>query len=171
VVSETPHDGHTSRTTDLGGQMEGRKCEFRGSCRSVTQRNLYALTLLRSACDVTHSSTQTHPLFFFTWILHKCSNLMGYNRDGVGRVDKGTYYVPPIRLEVRPTKYLSEAKRSILAHYEYKSKLNANLGECCISSEPNSQALRRLPESSIDYIFTDPPYLNVEVHYVRGRDK
>ena len=127
-----------------------------------TSRNLLALAKLRSATTVSHEAFS--PLLFLTWIIHKCSNLMGCGKDGVGRIGVGTYYMPPIRLESRPTKYLTQAKSQIRSHFEAKAGYS-HPGKCCLSNEKNEEALGRIPPESIDYIFTDPPYLNAEVQY------
>ena len=127
-----------------------------------TPRNLATLAKLRSYGVV--GDTPISPLLYLTWILHKCSNLMGCGADGVGRIGFGTYYVPPIRMEARPTKYLDQAIRQIRSHFTEKESFDSP-GECCISVESNLRAFDRMPENSIDYVFTDPPYLNPEVQY------
>ena len=104
------------------------------------------------------------PKLFLTWVLHKCSNLMGYGNDGVGRVGTGNYSVPPMRMEARPTKYLEQAKRQLLAHYSAKAE-RPHSTAFCLSVERNRDAFERIPADSIDYVFTDPPYLNIEVQY------
>lgn len=129
-----------------------------------TPRNLYGLALLRKVANSDHPFTEVSPLLYLTWIVHKCSNLMGCGSDGVGRISVGTYYIPPIRLEARPTKYLAQAKTQIVGHFEAKSTL-AYDGEFIISAEANRTAFQRIPADSMDYIFTDPPYLNIEVQY------
>ncbi|QRN94037.1 hypothetical protein JRI60_33465 [Archangium violaceum] len=120
-----------------------------------TARNRAALSSLLEAPREAH----VDPRLFLTWIVHKCSMLMGCNADGVGRVNKGTYYIAPLRMEARPTKYLSQAKSQILGHFEHKAAMApSSPGHALISNEPAAQGLRRVPSSSVDYVFTDPPY-------------
>ena len=128
-----------------------------------TNRNLLALAELRKGAKAETSGFS--PLIFLTWLVHKCSNLMGYGADGVGRIGVGTYYMPPIRMEARPTKYLAQAKSQILAHFTEKDQFPVSDAVFCLSIEPNVAACARMPSDSIDYIFTDPPYLNLEVQY------
>jgi hypothetical protein len=127
-----------------------------------TLRNLATLAAIRDAG--VSSKAPLSPLIYLTWILHKCSHLMGCGADGVGRIGSGTYYVPPIRMEARPTKYLEQASRQIKSHYAAKAD-SPRPGKFCLSIESNLLAFERLPENCIDYVFTDPPYLNQEVQY------
>jgi hypothetical protein len=135
---------------------------FEDVAELFSARNLATLAALRDAGAST--KTPLSPLIYLTWILHKCSNLMGCGSDGVGRIGSGTYYVPPIRMEVRPTKYLEQASRQIVSHFTAKAE-SPRPGRFCLSIESNLRAFERLPEDSIDYVFTDPPYLNPEVQY------
>lgn len=126
-----------------------------------TPRNRGALSALLS---VPHgSSRQIDARIFITWILHKTSLLMGCGADGVGRINMGTYYVPPIRMEARPTKYLKQAKSQIVAHFKEKSRHHST-SEHLITNEPALKCLSRIPPSTVDYIFTDPAY-NYKVQY------
>lgn len=135
---------------------------FEDVAELFTARNLATLAALREVGVA--SKAPLSPLIYLTWILHKCSNLMGCGADGVGRIGSGTYYVPPIRMEARPTKYLEQASRQILSHFAAKTE-SPKPGDFCLSIESNLRAFERLPEDSIDYVFTDPPYLNPEVQY------
>jgi DNA modification methylase len=98
------------------------------------------------------------PLLFITSVAHKASHLMAYNSDGVGRVTKGTYYIAPIRMEARPGKYIREALGDIGRHFGAKERLPGPLGRALVTVEDGASALRKLPDASVDYIFTDPPY-------------
>ena len=65
-----------------GVKWRSGSANYREVAELFTIRNLQALSLLRSSLD--SEETPVSPLLFFTWILHKCSHLMGYNKDGVG---------------------------------------------------------------------------------------
>ncbi|MBI4023512.1 MAG: hypothetical protein HY360_00930 [Verrucomicrobia bacterium] len=99
------------------------------------------------------------PLLFFTGLTHKISQLMACNSDGVGRVTKGTYYIAPIRMEARPSKYLSEAHGDVRRHFEAKASLHGKLGASVVTVERGASAIaKHFMDNSVDFIFTDPPY-------------
>jgi len=126
-----------------------------------TPRNRAALSILLSAPR--RIDLQIDPRLYVTWILHKCSLMMGCGADGVGRINMGTYYIPPIRMEARPTKYLAQAKSQIRGHFAEKARHHAKT-DYLISNESAPRSLPRLPPDSIDYVFTDPAY-NYKVQY------
>ena len=157
------------RMMDVGKDVEVWGVKWRAGSANFqtvadlyTPRNLLALALLKEAASVHGNSTL--PLLFLTWTVHKCSKLLGCGADGVGRIATGTYYMAPVRLEARPTKILEQARRQIVGHYQYKQQFE-DPGDACITVEPNKDALARIVDNTIDYVFTDPPYLNVEVQY------
>jgi 16S rRNA G966 N2-methylase RsmD len=127
-----------------------------------TRRNLWALGCLRHALNERLGAVDLGRIetLLFMGLLHKCSNLMAYNSDGVGRVTKGTYYVAPLRMECRPTKYLREAVADLKRHFSAKADAGFHGGDVVLSTGDAARELRRIPDSSIDYVFTDPPYVD-----------
>ncbi len=91
--------------------------------------------------------------YLFTSIAIKSSKLMNYNADGVGRVMKGTLYASSLvqecnpfwlaEISLRDIERLSEACRHDRRHVAISTQSAANL---------------QLPQSSIDYIWVDPPF-------------
>lgn len=123
-------------------------------CDFYTKRNLAALSVIlegiRSLKKVSHQDTL---LFAFTSILLKASRMMGHNSDGIGRIQKGTYYLPQILHDVHVWKFFFEAISDMLAGYRTIQNAGTNL-------QISTQDARHLnlASSSVDYIFTDPPY-------------
>lgn len=116
-----------------------------------TDRNLLALASLLEAISKTPNS---EPLqFAFTSILLKCSKMMAHNSDGIGRIQKGTLFVPSIIHDVNVWKFFTEAVSDMIAGY---SNLAIASNKLLISTD-NARDLK-LPSESMDYIFTDPPY-------------
>lgn len=90
------------------------------------------------------------------WInsaLQKMSLLMCYNNDGIGRVLKGVYYVPRIGLEASPLHYLRVAARDV---FKLLSYISEKRGDVIVGT--GSANSIQLPNSSVDYIFVDPPF-------------
>jgi len=140
-----------------GVKWRAGSSSFRTVAELYTRRNLYALSTMKAAVEkYGFSNLET---LFFTGLLHKCSTLMGYRSDGVGRVTTGTYYIPPMRMECRPTKYMAEALSDLKRHFEVKSALGYRGGDLCLSVGDARRELKRIPENTIDYVFTDPPYM------------
>jgi len=78
---------------------------------------------------------------------------MAHNNDGIGRIQKGTYYIPQISHDVNVGFFMKEALGDMVSGYLAFNKL-ANYLQISTS---NSWSMD-IPNSGIDYIFTDPPY-------------
>lgn len=101
-------------------------------------------------------------LFTATSVLQKTSRLMVYNADGIGRVQKGTLYISSVWQEMR---------FSHMFRISVDDMLRA-AGEGLWSTLPEgrdgsgkvscvwagSATSLPLPDSSIDYVFVDPPF-------------
>jgi hypothetical protein len=145
-------------TGPWGVKWRAGTSNFRSISELYTKRNLWALASLRGALDTNdlgHIET-----LLFTGLLQKCSHLMGCGADQVGRVKMGTYYIAPIRMECRPTKYLREALSDLTRHFEAKSKSGYRGGSVAISAAAAVDELKQVPSEAVDYVFTDPPYVD-----------
>lgn len=117
-----------------------------------TKRNLWALAAILE--NIKAISTCTDALLFaFTSILLKASRMMAHNNDGIGRIQKGTYYIPQLLHDIHVWQFLEEAIRDMIAGYLAIGQHNNQL----MISTTNAQFLD-MPNASVDYIFTDPPY-------------
>ncbi|HBM75506.1 MAG TPA: DNA methylase, partial [Clostridiaceae bacterium] len=89
--------------------------------------------------------------FIFTSVLQNASKMYKYRTDGKGGIVTGTLYIPALSQENNVYNLLSNKAEMI-----YKACLKYS-GENCIIST-NSSTQENIPDSSIDYIFTDPPF-------------
>jgi hypothetical protein len=118
-----------------------------------TLRNFIYLTrAFQLAMD--HDRVLRHLLWM--WInstAQKLSLLMCYNRDGIGRVMKGVYYVPRMGLESGPDHYLRVGMRDMVKLLRYNSHFKTKN----IISTSSATSIP-VADESIDYIFIDPPF-------------
>lgn len=104
-----------------------------------------------------------HPalLFALTACAYRLSRLNRYmpqhrnnrSREVVGPLS-GTLYVPRLSLEVNPISLL-ESKRSSLSNVWRQRQTTRPAAYC---STQSSESLHQIPDSSIDYVFLDPPF-------------
>jgi DNA modification methylase len=118
-----------------------------------TRRNLWALATIRAHIDrIDDYRLRDGLLFSFTSILLKSSKLMAHNNDGIGRIQKGTYYIPQLMHDINARRFLEEAVADMAIGYAAIGSLSSLCIETCSATSLD------LPDNSIDYIFTDPPY-------------
>lgn len=95
-------------------------------------------------------------IFFVEQAIWASSTLNSYRPSGFSQTSqwiKGIYYVPSQHSECSPW-YILKGKRKRLMK-AFSRKFNS-LGNCLVSTGDCSRT--SLPSSSIDYIFTDPPF-------------
>ena len=120
-----------------------------------TKRNLWALAAVNNAIN---SVERVDLRVLLTWAVLKCSRMMRFCNDGIGRIMSGTYYIPQIGRDSHVLSYISEAFGDVLAHHIAKRVEIANQPlEAFISTE-DARRLKAIPDTSVDYVFTDPPY-------------
>ncbi|UBU62549.1 site-specific DNA-methyltransferase [Acidithiobacillus ferrooxidans] len=101
-------------------------------------------------------------LFVVSSVLLKSSRLMSYNADGIGRIQKGVLYISSCAQEMRLTHMirisLEDTGRSVAeGMWRDIPKRRSNLGAGVLVSTGSSTKLP-IPDSSIDYVFVDPPF-------------
>ncbi|MFZ5633732.1 MAG: DNA methyltransferase [Bacillota bacterium] len=118
-----------------------------------TSRNLMAFAHLWNACSQ-YKGTLGHQLRF--WLTSVALGFTKLNRyfessySQVNRYLKGTLYVAPFTSEVRPAYALAgKIKRLLKLGYAHE-------GNTIISTGSSTQLT--IPDQSVDYIFTDPPF-------------
>jgi hypothetical protein len=79
--------------------------------------------------------------------------MMAHNNDGIGRIQKGTYYIPQLIHDVNVWRFMEEALGDIISGY----RSIQNIGQELRISTSDARSLD-ISSASIDYIFTDPPY-------------
>ncbi len=125
---------------------------FRTVAELYTKRNLWALAAILDAIKCAPAYRE-ELLFTFTSILLKASRMMAHNNDGIGRIQKGTYYIPQIIHDIHVGQFYAEALGDMLPGYQAMGQFNPRL----MISTTDARALD-LQADSVDYIFTDPPY-------------
>ena len=117
-----------------------------------TYRSLYSLAVLRK--HVLEPSVSWGLSMLLTAIAQKSSKMMRYMSDGIGRIQNGVLYFPSLFKESNPSHLMEIAMKQIM-------KLNAIMDSDptkTIVSTSSASDLRGLPDNSVDYIFTDPPF-------------
>lgn len=117
-----------------------------------TKRNLWALASILHHIEATKEYKDVL-LFAFTSNLLKASRMMAHNSDGIGRIQKGTYYLPQVLHDINVWRFMEEAIGDLISGYEAIGPIAPELRV----STSNAQSID-IPSNSVDYIFTDPPY-------------
>jgi len=128
---------------------------FRTVDELFTKRNLWALANMLTKIKTIANHDQDILLFAFTSILLKSSRMMAHNNDGIGRIQKGTYYIPQISHDINVGLFMKEAIGDMISGYSSLNNID-NRNSLQISTS-NAWSID-IPNSCIDYIFTDPPY-------------
>jgi hypothetical protein len=119
-----------------------------------TRQNLWALALLREKIETEFSGDVRDALLFCWSSITLNVSRMTTNRDRLGYL-KGTYYIPSIHRCTNVWGTFKNKFRMMGSGWRSLSEItNTNL---LISTE-SSTNLQKIPDNSIDYIFTDPPY-------------
>ncbi|MAT45423.1 MAG: hypothetical protein CL609_24105 [Anaerolineaceae bacterium] len=126
---------------------------FRTVSELFTKRNLWALALLFDKTKQL-ASKKSVMLFEITSNILKSSNMMGQNNDGIGRVKKGTYYIPQVQHIINVWNFMKDTLSDFLKGYQQINKLISN--DLIISTQTSTSINTK--KNSVDYIFTDPPY-------------
>lgn len=101
-------------------------------------------------------------VFVVSSILLKCSRLMRYMSDGIGRIQNGVLYVASCSQEMRLTHMLKIAlgdiERSVAEGLWRDLPKNRDTSRAGLAVSTSSATRIPVPDSSIDYIFVDPPF-------------
>jgi len=132
---------------------------FRTVTELFTKRNLWALSIIYNSIKSVESVDLR---ILFSWALLKCSKMMRFCNDGIGRLLSGTYYIPQIGRDSQVLSYIEEAYGDNVSHQIEKNKfINTEKINILISTQ-NVFNMPNIPNNSVDYIFTDPPYSDNE---------
>ncbi|MHA1169148.1 MAG: DNA methyltransferase, partial [Candidatus Hodarchaeales archaeon] len=94
--------------------------------------------------------------FVFTSIIFRTSKMYRLRVDGQGGVLSGTLYIPPVFQDINPLDVFIERYQKIR---KGQAVLNNELSDSPVFTGIKSALnLDGLPDESIDYIYTDPPY-------------
>jgi hypothetical protein len=118
-----------------------------------TLRNMHALGMVFAQARTQRPGVARLLRFLATSVAIKASKLMNYNADGVGRVMKGTLYTSSLIQECNPF-WLAEIALRGIARFSRAARHDPH--NIFISTQ--SAAAVTLPESTIDYVWIDPPF-------------
>jgi len=119
-----------------------------------TKQNLWALSALIEHINNQCNIFKDVSLFIFQSSILNASVMYRYRESGKGGIAMGTYYVPPVFQSMNAyAGFVNKYTDVILGLKE----LNEVSNEVLISTQ-SALNLNAIPDESIDYIFTDPPY-------------
>lgn len=119
-----------------------------------TKRSLRALGLILHSLPAV-SIEQDALRFAFSGALFNATKMYRYREKG-GGPQSGNYYMPPVFREIRVWTLFEQKVKNLIRADRIWSTLPEHL-DLCISTQ-SATHLGDIPENSIDYIFTDPPY-------------
>jgi 16S rRNA G966 N2-methylase RsmD/DNA-directed RNA polymerase subunit RPC12/RpoP len=119
-----------------------------------TPRNLRCLAQIWSSIRCFDQSLLSPLQFAFTSIVNRASIRYQWNAKRPTNVLSSTMYVPSLSYEFNVFSLLRRKLRSIADLYRATQPLTG-VGE--VHQAP-AQSLGHLPDSSVDYVFTDPPF-------------
>lgn len=123
-----------------------------------TPRNLLALTLYRDKCLEIEDDRLRHALLYcLTACCLKASRMMGYNADGIGRIQKNGLIAQLIVKDINVFDFLEIAHRGITEGFDDILQRCSGRGKAILSTQ-SARDLSGISSNSVDYIFTDPPY-------------
>jgi DNA modification methylase/transcription elongation factor Elf1 len=138
-----PHDrmceGREARRNDSAGITHVHQF--------YTKRNLIVLAeFINSLRNKKHIITATASM-------QRSSKLYKYTLDHKFGTVTGTLYIPSLGVESSLFSLLSRKSSDIEKAFNYVDSKNDVIVQCCSTTD-----LRTIPDNSIDYIFTDPPF-------------
>ena len=136
-----------SNTEPWGDKWRAGTSNFRRVTELFTKRNLWALASIKEYLQQDHD----HLCLAFSSILLNSSRLYRY-REGGGGGSTGTYYIPQVFRENAVLQQLEAKVRSYL-----KISMPFKTTNVLISTQTATD-LSGISNSTVDYVFTDPPY-------------
>lgn len=121
-----------------------------------TKRNLYAIAQIYDSIAKTEMPLRNILLFTFEQLLWGMSRLARYVPTHFSQVNQylsGTLYIGSQVVEVTPRYILNNKIKNLCTVF---SRIKAKTGYVTVSTVSTTQL--QLPENSVDYIFTDPPF-------------
>lgn len=124
-----------------------------------TPRNLRALgKLWREVGLVSDRRLQSALAFAFTNTAWHATKMRRFNARGGQRPLTGTLYVPQLSVEANPLPIMRHKIQTLVAFYRH---LAAEMSRTPTNVEVRlgcATALPEIPDNSVDYVFTDPPF-------------
>ncbi|MAT45422.1 MAG: hypothetical protein CL609_24100 [Anaerolineaceae bacterium] len=137
-----------SDTEPWGDKWRAGTSNFRTVSELFTKRNLWALALFKKNIN------DTSLLFCLSGAILNATKMYRFRKKG-GGPQEGTYYLPPVYKEMSfRTLFDQKYTNLIKASIELNKIQSTNV---CISTQTATN-VKNIPNNTIDYIFTDPPY-------------
>ena len=118
-----------------------------------TWRVLSALQTIWRLIEDADADLRHQLRFWFMATANKCSKLMNYNVDGIGRVMKGSLYISSLTQEVSPFHFLEITRRDMVRAMATLPPNSPN-----VFTSTSSASAIPLADSCVDYAFVDPPF-------------
>ena len=126
---------------------------FRTVAELFTKRNLWALASIRDAILKLAGDQKDQLLFALNAITLNCSRMYRYRKSLKGGFQQGTYYIPQESQIINVFRAFSDKVNNLC---RAANKIPTN-GDFIVSTQSACQ-MEAIPNNSIDYVFTDPPY-------------
>jgi DNA modification methylase len=119
-----------------------------------TARNLRAVARLwREISDVADNTIRQALAFAFTNTAWHATRMRRYNARGGQRPLTGTLYIPQLSIEVNPANVFANKIKQLVRFYATTERSTSRT-----TIHRGAAQQLRLPDASIDYCFTDPPF-------------
>jgi 16S rRNA G966 N2-methylase RsmD len=141
-----------SDTERWGDKWRAGTSSFRTVAGLFTKRNLWALAALLDATKKTGSDSF---LFAFQGNILTASRLQQFHEGG-GGFTRGTYYIPQLSTEREQWACFARKVADVVEGIRAVAE-GVHQPRLCISTQ-SATDLSALRASSVDYVFTDPPY-------------
>ena len=125
-----------------------------------SEKNLFALNrLLELIKHEDKGNFYEFLMFNFSAIVFNCSLMSRYREYENTSIKMGTYYVPAI---IKDNNVLISFMRKALKNFESKTNLmKLFLSHSVDISQMDATSLMGLKDESVDFIYTDPPYVDI----------
>lgn len=140
-----------------GDKWRSGTSSFRTVAELFTKRNLWALALWLDAIRAYDNSPtiKSALLFGLNSSIYNCCRMLQESAWG-GALQRGTYYIPSINRESPVPVTLGYKIKDLVRGYEFISD-EVNTPSLVVSTQ-SAVDLSKIPDNTIDYLFTDPPY-------------
>jgi len=125
-----------------------------------TRRNLLALAALWRAATEADADLRESLMFAVTGIIQRASRLIKFipSLDLTPGPIHGTMYVPSLSAEINVFQMFEKRLKTIARHHDKLSAGIARDTDDVLVLTQSATDLSILPDESIDYVFTDPPF-------------
>lgn len=143
VPKDRMPEGNEARRNDGSGVQNIHQFYFKRTLNTLSQ--IY---------DILKPYKSNTLKYIFTSILINTTKMYKYRDNGKGSTVSGTYYIPTLKVEINPINAFRDKAKVILRALGSISQKEYSV----INSNQSLTDLSNIPEKSIDYIFTDPPF-------------